>query len=474
MLNNKIEDLSNQIRLVKRSLQCPNCGGPTGDLSQKEKFKCEYCQQIFAVSKIDKNSSEDVSWKKLQEIAKLHLEMMNEIMRSQNDIQFDPKRFIPRKDATNTLDNFLKNHSLNKRLFILLGEAGFGKTWLMLHYANSIIKQGYPVFLVCLRDGLENFFNNTFDSSWQETRNDIQKMPVQKQDNNKPIIWIMDGYDEIIDDNEKRLLLIQFLKFIEKNQNQLLIITSRAFNWYKCDVATDQELRISRLIWSTTHETNVSFELQAYNKEESKLAISRYGLPDPEKHPWPPELLKLAKFPLWIRIISEIHNENNKIMPKSLTRTIYDKYFKRMGLKKQHVNTLVTISMKLLESNHDLNGELILDDNVNIDTKTLVKLNSSGIFHYKENIYESSIQLFTTAFGWYGIVYKCFQLNRAKKQQELAKIFAIIKKLPKIYEKPITALLSEFKIPLASPNQKKFNETQQLLENARMQMNERS
>ncbi|MHA1368553.1 MAG: hypothetical protein ACTSRA_02395 [Promethearchaeota archaeon] len=470
----KINQLTKEIKLVRRSLQCPNCGAVTGDLSGKEKFKCEWCRQTFAVTEINKSSSEDISWKKLQKIAKLHLEMMNATMQSRNDILYDPKKFIPRNDATDALYEFLQYGPPTRKLFILLGEAGFGKTWLMSNWANTLSDQGHVVFYICLRDGIDAFFNINFLSNMIQALIHLQRIQIP-DDDDKPIIWIMDGYDEIGIEDDKKALLIQFLDFIRKNPNHVMILTSRAFDWYNCMIAKNQHNAIQRLLWTTpSTNTNISFQLMSYTKEESNNAIQKYQLPKIQE--WPQEIQELARFPLWIRIISEWYHEHHDTLPKSITRDIYDKYFQRMGLDNQHLITLAEISTRLLKNYNNLDENIILTKKLNLDHQTINALNSCGILHYQQHLYTPSIRLSTPIFGWFGIVFQCYQLYIDDEKQDLLQTLDAIKKLPNDKDKnAITTLLDEFDIPLpTTDDQVKIDEFKQLVADVKNHIIQRS
>ncbi|MBA7548091.1 hypothetical protein ES705_40537 [subsurface metagenome] len=103
------KELSEELKLINRSLQCPECGAPTGNLSGKKEFVCAYCEETFEIEQISKSSSEALSYKKLKEMA--DLQVSNATMSSRMDVQYDPKRFIDRKDASEAFERFLIDRS---------------------------------------------------------------------------------------------------------------------------------------------------------------------------------------------------------------------------------------------------------------------------------------------------------------------------------------------------------------------------
>ena len=158
-----VQELGDQLQLIRMSTECPQCGASTGDISGKTEFKCAYCDQQFKVAHIKEASRDHLSYLKLKEMA--DLQVSTATMSSRMDIQYDPKQFVDRQDASDEFNNFIKQQISQKKLFLLLGEAGFGKTWLAAHWANQLQTMGYPVFYIQLRDGIDSFFRLVFNST---------------------------------------------------------------------------------------------------------------------------------------------------------------------------------------------------------------------------------------------------------------------------------------------------------------------
>ncbi|MHA1716944.1 MAG: NACHT domain-containing protein, partial [Promethearchaeota archaeon] len=437
---NQVKRLVRKLKLIRCSLQCPNCGALTGDLSGKTKFRCQYCKETFNVDSIDPRTKETLSWKKLKEMADVYLDMMTITMRSRMDIQYDPERFIERSKASESFLKFLNEIPEMKRLYVLLGEAGLGKTWLVANWATTLAKQGYIIFYVCLRDGINNFFDLTFASSFAETTQKIDDIPASQPGSDK-IIWIMDGYDEITDDDERKILLVKIMNYVEKRKNQYLVITSRGYDWNRCLIRKNQQPKIQRMLWKSNQNfgsNNASFQLLTFSPDESKKALEKYKLPPIEK--WNPQLKKLAKYPLWIQIIAEWH-ETHQSLPSVNTLEIYQKYFKRMQLEFQHLRLLAKLAKKLVQEN-DLDKDLDLLTLENLDEKNLNALNSSGIIHYTENqLMEPVIRISTKAFTWFGTAYYCRLLKKSNKTPELASILKKVNDLPSQDKNVIISLL---------------------------------
>ncbi len=413
------EELREKLQLIQNSKECPECGWPIGNIIGKLNNICEYCGNEIKNDKLIDQTKVHLSYLKLKSLA--DLQVSTAIMSSRMDIKFNQKIFIERKDVSEIFNKFYTASCLKKKLFLLLGEAGFGKTWLVSHWAYQLQKEGYPVFILQLREGIDFFFNIVF----QTTR--TQAIPkiintLNENDDQKPLIWIMDGYDEIYSDDERRLLLAEFLNLISKHKNQKIIITSRSYDWGKCRVVNNQEKLISRLLWTSSLDDLVSFRLNYYSHLEIKNALQNYGLPVLSK--WNNLLSFLAPFPLWVRIISEWFRLEKKL-PNIVSRELFDKYFKRMNIKHNHLRELGDFSLVLAKKG-SFSKPLSLIEQSNISNDIMNTLNSSGIFHYTDDLYDPTIRLSTSAFGWYGIAFHALIQYKSKKKIELEKIWGIL------------------------------------------------
>ena len=135
------KELATRLKLTRTSLECPECGGPLGDISGRTEIECPYCNVAYDVAAVGADSKDDLSYVKLKALADLHLSTV--IMSSRMDIQYDPGRYVERPEANDAFQRFLEERSPKQKLFLLLGEAGFGKTWLAAKWALWLREQGY-------------------------------------------------------------------------------------------------------------------------------------------------------------------------------------------------------------------------------------------------------------------------------------------------------------------------------------------
>ncbi len=390
-------ELAAGLKVIRNALQCPHCGAPIWDLNGITLFHCAYCKESFQVTTVSENSREKLSYAKLKQLA--DLQVSTATLSSYMDVQFNEDRFVPRGGADECFQEFINENHTRRRLFLLLGDAGFGKTWLAAHWANILKRQGFPVFYLRLADGISSFFRMTFDATRTEALRDIHEamegIPV------KPLIWILDGYDEIHDEDDRSILLTELLKNIEKHEMQFIVITSRAYDWEHCRTRKDQNLRITQMLWLRPGTTNASLHMQTYSEEEVNQAINRYHLPAIDS--WSRELQALVKYPLWVRLITEWH-QNKQELPNVMVLDVYEAYFRRMRLESEHLRALGFVSASCIRAKN-------FGDNISrntlpqVDSKVLDALISAGVLFHTEDLFAPKVSLTTPIFGRFGAAF---------------------------------------------------------------------
>ncbi|MHA1732583.1 MAG: leucine-rich repeat domain-containing protein [Promethearchaeota archaeon] len=442
-------ELAVELELIRRSLQCPKCGAATGDLSGASEYTCPFCREHYAVAEVREESRDALSYRKLKAMA--DLQVTNATLSSRMDVQYDAARFVDREGAREAFDRFLSGRSPRQKLFLLLGEAGFGKTWLVANWADRLRAAGHPVFYVRLADGLNNFFKATFGTTWNEAlevlRDALASTPGGAGgDPPRTLVWVVDGYDEVNDQRVRGTLLAGFLRRLEGEDNQLVVLTSRAYDWDGCVTRKDQHALLDRITWRPSAggagSGGASFRLERFTPREVEASLVAYGLPPLDR--WPGELRELAAHPLWVRLIAEWHGERGAL-PRVSDRGLYDSYFRRMGLASRELRVLGEFAAELaqgggFEQPVDLIG-------LDIDEKVLDALNSSGVFLYREDLYVRTVRLSARAFGWFGVAFHAFTLHRAKRGAELAGLLETLDALPGRDREVTIALSSSLGVP---------------------------
>ncbi|MCY3413384.1 MAG: hypothetical protein INQ03_17220 [Candidatus Heimdallarchaeota archaeon] len=365
-------------------------------------------------------------------------------MASFMDIEFNPDKFVNRSDANNEFEEFVKFP--RKNLFLLLGEAAFGKTWLIAKWANEYLEKEHIVFYVPLREGIEYFFDRTFGRNSESTMIQIQKLATELD---KPMIWLFDGYDEASSDI-KSSIINKVTTWLDRIPNQRILISSRNYDWSQDDIIMTFEKEILKHLHF--HGKNQeSYYLNELTEKETISALERYGLPDKENFVYP--INTLLKFPLWIRLFSEYHQNTGELVNR-LNDVIYGKYFERMQIKEMYILSLSNISFELFKKG-DFTSFLRLKSKL-FDFATLDRLNSSGILLYYSKLGRAKIKLSTPAFGWYGTA--LFIESHADDEQYLPSIIKSYERMDQISKDQIALILQDFDLDIETVLSKKIQE----------------
>ncbi|MCY3411977.1 MAG: leucine-rich repeat domain-containing protein [Candidatus Heimdallarchaeota archaeon] len=367
-------------------MNCPSCGHITEDLSNLEKYECPACLETFEITKIERTKNQ-LSISKLKSISKIQIK--NTTMASFLDINFDPNLYVQRQDADLSINEFVRDQRRN--LFLLLGEAGFGKTWLMAHWANLYEEKGFIVFYLTLREGLEFFFNITFGLNAEESLISIQSLSSRMS---KPIIFFIDGYDEATEDL-KSSVLQKIFAWLGHIENLRIVLSSRAFDWNQCHIVDSYEKQLVKVLYKNDRY-NYSFYLQEYQEGEIICALDAYNLPNLDKFTFP--LNYLIKYPLWVRLLGD-YFRHTQLLPEVVTVDLLMQYFNRMNLKPSYYHTLSTISFHIYKK-----GDLAQDTSIKgeMNITHIDRLNSAGIIKLESNLGLTRLKLTNPVFGWYG------------------------------------------------------------------------
>ncbi len=392
------KELENGLELIRVSYNCPSCGLPTGDLSDMNKYFCDPkrggCGETFEIEGLNRVKNKLTIYK-IKELSKYQIS--NTLKSSIMDKPYNPELFIERKEFTDKIKYFLKSHTSN--LFLLLGEAGFGKTWALANIAEKLLEE-YIVFYIPLRKNYKLVFSLIFGT---ENISDIQLNISREILNIKSkIIWIFDGYDEMRDQELKSSFLAMCTQWLSNTTQQKIILSSRSYDWDISDNSTnDWKKQLTNMfLWSEGDSTE-SYRLEKFTDKEIQMALRRYKLP--EFSAFDSSLQHLLRYPLWIRIIKEWQDIHN-MLPNSLNRELIIHYFERMRVEESEIRVLAELSYNLV-LHGDLNGKIAVTKIRSMDKNTLNNLNSAGILQYYKKMFKSEIKIFDTIFAVIGIGY---------------------------------------------------------------------
>ncbi|MHA1450705.1 MAG: NACHT domain-containing protein, partial [Candidatus Hodarchaeales archaeon] len=343
-------DLLQKSSVILVERKCANCKGfPLTD--SKTSLTCPFCNAVYYKQETrDMDSIQELTYEKLQRLSALQLG--HATMASYKDICYDPSLYVARESIQQAWEAFTDPSRMKERqkVFLLLGEAGLGKTWLASHLATSTLrKKGFPVFFISLREGLRGFFDLTFNGLSPETA--MRKMVNAVTEVDKPLVVVMDGYDELPGDEERRLIA-QLLKIVYKsNAPVFFLLSCRHYDWQLCPVVKRNRVELyNNVVWdrrgrSLDASRKGTAELQYYNEQEMKRALIHYKLPGAEK--WPVGLRSLAMYPLWVRIIKERYGDE---LPQRLDISLFIDYFDRMDFGDVHLHAMGELAKVVLRN----------------------------------------------------------------------------------------------------------------------------
>ncbi|MHA1270717.1 MAG: leucine-rich repeat domain-containing protein [Candidatus Helarchaeota archaeon] len=232
------------------------------------------------------------------------------------DIPFDPELYIERSE-TKIFKDYLTDvktyYPSSRILFLIFGSPGMGKTWLLSHWFDLIMKNEYmennnennqikflPFFLTLNKD-IEIQFQLYFGT---DSPSDIRDRLKNINTNNKirPILFI-DGLEEVSDEKIEKILdfIIMML-----NDKVPVILSCRDSDWNFRPPIIKKRKRLKKdFIYSKP------IFLYKFNDNEFKNALKSYGLILALfKNS---ETVNMAKRPVILRLFSEYYLRNNEI-----------------------------------------------------------------------------------------------------------------------------------------------------------------
>ena len=430
-------EFQNICQSIRQELHCPSCGEIIRQvLGTSGRFTCPKCSISTELQHLTSTRGH-LSFSKMLELSRLQVPWAT--MARWGDIHFDPSKFILRDTPQKYFDQFRTGvNSEDRWLFVLVGETGYGKTWLTASWAHNLVARKQPVFFCDLRDGVDQFSRIVLGCGKENIRatlKDVTGTLVQ------PIVWIFDGYDDCAIEADRTVIFEQFLQCNRdsprRNRSHLLLLTSRPRDWLFDRVRFNHATKCSKMLWHNGDNIRfpASVTLAPFSPKEISLAAEKYHLPPPAM--WSGALRALAQNPLWIAFASELFRPK-KIMPDVVDPQLYLKFFARLCLQPTDLEALGDIAIHLLqmyasaESNDTLTWLEKIDrlKLAEIDFLTLSKLNSVGLISLTESESGSRIALSNPHHAWFGLAYRIYQLSKTDREEQLIPIYKQMAGLP--------------------------------------------
>ncbi len=430
-------ECENICQSIRQYPHCPHCGEIIHQkLATNVNYTCLKCNKISEYATVEKTRGH-LSFSKLVELSSIQVPWATKAR--WGDIHYDPAKFVPRDAIQKLFDHFRTSSTSKDRfLFVLLGEVGYGKTWLTANWAHNIVARKQPVFFCDLRDGLEPFFRIFFGCKKENFSTVFKEITGAIV---KPIVWIFDGYDDCSSESDCAVVVGDFLSFIrsstKSNRSHLVILTSRPQDWFADRSRFNANKQISEILWREGGNIGIQATavLPRFSPREIALAAEKYHLPPPAV--WSGALRNLADNPLWIGFASELYRVK-KVIPDVVDPQLYLKFFARLSLQPTDLEALGEISLHLLarcaekKSNCNQLWTEKFDrlDLPEIDFMTISKLNSVGLITLSENEIGSKISLTNPHHAWFAIAYRIYQLSKTDREEQLIPIYKQLEGLP--------------------------------------------
>ncbi len=301
--------LDRELKLIRTSIECPECGGPTGNLEGKIKFTCEYCDETFDVGTVDETSKEHFSYKKLLVLSETQFKNIE--LAGRFDRPFISDEFVPTPDLDGTFSIFIREVEIEP-VFLLLASIGMGKTWNAVHLGIKSRKDNVAIpFFIPLQYGFMDELRAIFPNSTGNLITDIEKVAqICVEQHNKCLLLIFDGLDEIVFSQDTSKMFFNFLRRLLRKcgHNIRILITDRTADWkqaalnanietYICKNPSLKEFSRKRVL-----PTGVSYQLEGFTDAQLTNAILKYGLVRTE---FPEALFELCHHPFILQIIRE-------------------------------------------------------------------------------------------------------------------------------------------------------------------------
>jgi hypothetical protein len=239
---------------------------------------------------------------------------------SEFDVPYNASLYVINPELNTRYNDFLRKASNplrppDHRLFLMLSNLGMGKTWNAVHLGLGTIQYyQIPVFFFVLRKDFQGMLEQFFGTSNAETIG--QYCDSFYTANQRPIMFLMDGLDEVRFEKEYRPIL-NFISDIltQRRRSVLFLLTCRSIDWMSYDPIASyshnhDHVAIANIHPSATEsekseagiQSQASAILTKFSDDQIVHACSLYGL-IPQKIDYP--LRDFCQMPFFIRLLAE-------------------------------------------------------------------------------------------------------------------------------------------------------------------------
>lgn len=205
--------------------------------------------------------------------------------------KYDPELYVERKEIREIYDRFISQD--DRRAFVLLGNAGSGKTNMICRLAEDAISEGIPVvaFNSSIFSGitLDKKFEGILEEKVSKIAGSLEDMNKKASGNGKKIILLFDALNECLEYGGRNgsngpvelLQAIDKLFVDEGLTNFRVLITCRTYTWEEA-IHKDQRETLNLALYLTTddikgNDADSNIALKGFSEDEFKEAYPKYS-----------------------------------------------------------------------------------------------------------------------------------------------------------------------------------------------------
>ena len=365
---------------------------------------------------------------------------------SRYDINYDPELYVHRPEELRFVQ-FIKELELEsntslRNMFLVLADAGIGKTWLEAHIANEYADKEYPVYFISLRLGFKPQLETIFNTDYFRVEAILSKIyDITK----KPVILFLDGLDEV--PSSERSSILRYVLSLGGRKDIAFVLSCRTVDWISDPAITDNLTTANRYIYRPEEESEkeiiASAVLSDFTDSQIADASDRYGIPIPTG-----ELKMLARKPFILRLLSEFYHKNNRFPNVEDTNEIIrfiadprrDSIFNRVGIRGYTRDLLFQLIDKIVETG---SKEISLEEISELitDKESWARIISSGLVRQEERLYGTFIRI----DDFYSKYLLLLALNRKRPSERVAygrKVLTAFPELKNVIKIPSVSVAS--------------------------------
>ena len=268
----------------------PNLRAKKRETELFKDFFVSFLQEVLEKVNISSNYKLEIaSGKTWEEYQERLLSQTSRFLGQMKAEKYDPELYVGRKEISNAWDYF---YSLNdKRAFVLLGNAGAGKTNLICNFAEKFMEKEEPVITFNCKIFSQISIEKKLDQIFQDQKSSIQesleRMNKMARKNNKKVIFFFDAINECLNYNKNMkgsgpvelLHAIDDLFIKDEYDSFKILITCRTYTWEEALRSEEDTLNLPAYFTSENipdgdQKENIS--LKGFSEEEFKEVYPKY------------------------------------------------------------------------------------------------------------------------------------------------------------------------------------------------------